>query len=236
MERRCEPELMDDPEQARLYAEADFSASDAVLVARILACAGPRGLGDRVVDLGCGPGNISFLLAGRCPQTELLGLDGAAAMLAIAERRRLASPERWSRLQFRQQRLPLDAAAAARIGRFSAIVSNSLLHHLHDPAGLWSSVRLLAAAGALVHIHDLRRPQDPQALAALVRRHAATAPALLQRDYRASLRAAFRPAEVEQQLAAAGLQGLAVRAVDDRYLEVSGRLGDAPAPPVRLEP
>jgi trans-aconitate 2-methyltransferase len=235
MQRLCEPELMDDQEQARLYAEADFSASDGALLERILACAGRRGLGDRVVDLGCGPGNISFLLAERCPQVELLGLDGATTMLAIAERRRQASPQRWPRLRFRQQRLPLDGAAAALVGRFSAIVSNSLLHHLHDPAGLWSSVRLLAAAGALVHIHDLRRPQDPQALEALVRRHAASAPALLQRDYRASLQAAFRPSEVEEQLAAAGLQGLAVKAVDDRYLEVSGRLGDAPAPPVRLE-
>ena len=226
MERRCEPELMDDQEQARIYAEADFDASDAALVERILTLAGAQGLGARLVDLGCGPGNITLRLARQCPGLELLGLDGSAPMLAIAEHRRLADPALWPGLSFRQLQLPLEPeAAAALAGRFSAIVSNSLLHHLHDPMVLWRSVQLLAAPGALVHIHDLRRPADEAELENLVERHAADAPAVLQRDYRASLHAAFRPAEVMAQLTAAGLQGLAVSWVEDRYLQVSGRLG-----------
>jgi hypothetical protein len=60
---------------------------------------------------------------------------------------------------------------------------------------------------------------------ALVQRHAADAPPVLQRDYRASLHAAFTPEEVRGQLRAAGLAGsLQVAPTDDRYLEVWGRL------------
>jgi hypothetical protein len=61
-------------------------------------------------------------------------------------------------------------------------------------------------------------------LEALVALHAATAPAVLRRDFALSLRAAFRREEVSEQLRAAGLDGLTVREQNDRYLEVIGRL------------
>ncbi len=230
MERICEPELMDDADQARIYAEADFAASDAALVERIVALAAPVGLGARVVDLGCGPGNITLRLAERCPASELIGLDGAAAMLAIAEQRRAAAAARWPRLRYRRLSLPLRPADLDGLeASCTAIVSNSLLHHLHDPAVLWQAVQRLAAPGALVHIHDLRRPEDPAALEALVQRHADGCEPLLRRDYTVSLRAAFRVEEVREQLRLAGLggagrTGLQVQAREDRYLEVRGRL------------
>ena len=225
MERICEPELMDDPEQARVYAEADFAVSDAALVERIVALAAPEGLGSKLVDLGCGPGNISFRLAERFPAAELVGLDGSYAMLALAEQRRQAAAERWPRLSFRCLSLPLTSGDLGGLaGRCTAIVSNSLLHHLHNPAVLWQTLRLLAAPGALVHIHDLRRPQHPAALDALVQSYASGCDPLLRRDYAASLRAAFRIEEVQTQLAQAGLGGLRVEAREDRYLEVRGRL------------
>jgi len=244
MERIREPELMDDPLQARVYVEANFDASDAALFQRILDLAGPGGLGSRVVDLGCGPGNISFRLASALPQAALpqaalpqaallqacvLGVDGAAAMLELAEQRRCSDPARWSRLHFQRACLPLAPGALESLPvpfapPYSSIVSNSLLHHLHDPAVLWRSVSQLAAPGALVVVRDLRRPPDPQTLAALVERHAATAHPLLRRDFANSLAAAFRPEEVEAQLLAAGLTRLSVSPQEDRYLEVSGRL------------
>ncbi|MCP9848647.1 trans-aconitate 2-methyltransferase [Cyanobium sp. Morenito 9A2] len=229
MERLPEPELMDDPLQAQAYAAADFSASDQALVERIATRFGPvpggdgLGLGERIVDLGCGPGNISFRLAERFSSAAVLGLDGSAAMLGFATDRLAAEPQRWPRLRFQQALLPLGDPAAWPVP-FSAVVSNSLLHHLHEPQVLWQAVGLLAAEGAAVHIHDLRRPSGEAALQALVARHAAGAPAVLRRDYANSLHAAFSRQEVEDQLARAGLRGLSVRDRDDRYLEISGRL------------
>jgi SAM-dependent methyltransferase len=155
----------------------------------------------------------------------VLAIDGAPSMLALAarelERRRQAEPELPRRLLFRLSCLPDPALP----GGFSAVVSNSLLHHLHDPAVLWGAVRQLAAPGACIYVKDLRRPADAAAVEALVQRHAADAPPVLQHDYRASLHAAFTPEEVRGQLRAAGLAGsLQVAPTDDRYLEVWGRL------------
>jgi SAM-dependent methyltransferase len=187
------------------------------------------GPGPRLVDLGCGPGNISFLLAERFPQASVLGLDGAAAMLEVAEReladRGLADRDLAKRLGFAQVLLGPESLP---FGGFTAVVSNSLLHHLHDPQALWRHLRPLAAPGAAIYIKDLRRPATPEAALALQQMHLASAPPVLRRDYLASLHAAFEPAEVEAQLRLAGLpmgkQGLQVAALDDRYLEVWGRL------------
>ena len=222
MERVPEPELMDDPAQVLAYAAADFAATDAALVERLSGlCGGDPG--PRLLDLGCGPGNISFHLAQRWPRATVLGLDGSAAMLELARQRQAAEPQLAGRLHWRQARLPL-AASEAPLGRFSALVSNSLLHHLHDPQVLWGALAALAAPRAWVLVRDLRRPADPAALEALVTEQMAGAPAVLQRDYRASLAAAFTPAEVRAQLDQAGLGSLRVAVLPPRYLEVWGAM------------
>ena len=232
MQRSVEPELMDDPLQVQAYAQADFRATDQALVDRLVELFGESlgdGPGPRLVDLGCGPGNISFRLAERFPQTSVLGLDGAAAMLEVAQQelaqRVLGCPGLADRLRFAQVLLGPETLP---YGGFTAVVSNSLLHHLHDPQALWRHLRPLAAPGAAIYIKDLRRPATPEAAQALQQLHLASAPAVLQRDYLASLHAAFEPAEVEAQLRVAGLpvgeHGLRVAALDDRYLEVWGRL------------
>ena len=50
------------------------------LIARIQA--DPR----TVVDLGCGPGNLTALLASRWPEAEIRGVDSSAEMIAAAQR------------------------------------------------------------------------------------------------------------------------------------------------------
>ncbi len=225
MERIVEPELMDDGLQAQAYAAADFSATDQAVVDRIdglfAGSFAAEGDGLTIVDLGCGPGNITLRLARRWPAAAVVGIDGAAAMLAIAEQRRRSDPIACRGVRFHRSVLP-DLPLAE--GPFQLLVSNSLLHHLHDPQVLWRSVLRLAAPGANLYVKDLRRPASSAILEDLVHRHAGTAPAVLRRDYAHSLRAAFSVEEVTRQLALAGLEGLQVRELEDRYVEIHGPL------------
>jgi len=45
-----------------------------------------------VVDLGCGPGNLTASLAVRWPQSEVLGIDSSAEMIAAARQADYAAP------------------------------------------------------------------------------------------------------------------------------------------------
>ena len=220
--RTPEPEVMNDPLQVDAYAAADFSDTDQAMVDRIATLLESSGhpLPDRarLLDLGCGPGNITARLAQRWPHCSVLGLDGADRMIAVADDRRRAAGISRERLRYDKALLPLSQAGRPA----DLIVSNSLLHHLHDPHQLWSSLVPLASNHCLVLHRDLRRPDSEASIDQLCDRHVADAPAVLQRDYRASLHASFTPDEVLAQLRDAGLGNLQVTAVEDRYLEVSG--------------
>ena len=88
---------------------------------------------------------------------------------------------------------------------------------------LWTAVKQLAAPGALMLHRDLRRPSNESEVDALCDRYVSEAPSVLQRDFRASLKAAFTVKEVSEQLDQAGLSQFTVKEIDDRYLEVCGR-------------
>jgi len=223
MKRIPEPrELMDDPAQAEAYARADFGEVHAGIFAWFDRLFPGRPLAGRVIDLGCGPGDMSFRFAMRYPAAEVIGLDGAREMLGHARERLRREPGLAGRLRFVRRRLPLEAFP----GRpFSAVVSNSLLHHLADPAVLWETIRRIGSPGTRVFVADLMRPGTVDRARALVDRYASGEPGILRRDFLNSLCAAFEPAEVERQLETAGLPELSVRVISDRHLLVAGTLG-----------
>ncbi|MDJ0740250.1 MAG: class I SAM-dependent methyltransferase [Gammaproteobacteria bacterium] len=221
MQRIPEPaELMDDPAQALAYAQADFSEPNDAFVALVERQAdGP--LRGRMLDLGCGPADIPIALAERHPGLRIDALDGARAMLDLAAQRLVARPAIADRVHLVCSLLPCADLAH---GAHTWVISNSLLHHLADPAVMWQTVRHGAAPGAHVVVMDLARPASSLAVDALVETHALDAPDVLRRDFRNSLCAAYTVDEVEAQLRDAGLDTLAVAMVSDRHLAVTGRL------------
>ena len=79
----------------------------------------------RAIDLGCGPGNSTAVVARRWPQAQLTGLDSSPAMLATARKDYPANS--W---------VQQDIAAWARTNseKFDLIFSNAALHWVPDHA------------------------------------------------------------------------------------------------------
>jgi ubiquinone/menaquinone biosynthesis C-methylase UbiE len=218
MKRIPEPELMEEEAQARAYSEADFASPHDAFVGHAARVFSSETQGE-ILDLGCGPADISVRFARRFSKTKLVGVDGSEAMLRYG-RERIKSEGLAHRIQLVQCFLPSPTLSS----QFDGAISNSLLHHLHDPQVLWSSLKAHVRPGAPVFIMDLLRPKSREDAQRMVDDGAAEEPDVLRRDFFLSLCAAFRTDEIEEQLAQAELGHLSVEIVSDLHLVVYGRL------------
>lgn len=92
----------------------------------------------RVVDLGCGPGNATELLAERWPDAHVLGLDNSAEMIEAAQKH--ARP---GRLEFRRSDLR-DWSAGEPV---DVLVTNATLQWVPGHLGLLSRLLEQVAPG-----------------------------------------------------------------------------------------
>ena len=127
MKRTLEPELMDDPEQALVYAQADFEEENQGFVDHFREYF-PEFIEGHILDLGCGPGDIPIRFARALPLCRITGVDASEPMIGLAgvavKQAGLADRVVFLRERFQGVSLaePVDAA-----------VSKSLLHHVPNP-------------------------------------------------------------------------------------------------------
>jgi trans-aconitate 2-methyltransferase len=95
----------------------------------------------RVVDLGCGSGAVTLLLAARWPQAAILALDSSAEMLARARARS-------SSIEWRQ----VDLAAWRAAEPVDLVFSNAALHWLVDHVTLLPRLADAVAPGGVLAV------------------------------------------------------------------------------------
>ena len=217
MERVLEPELMDNIEQAEAYANADFEKPHSRVIELLDTEFQHLKINGRILDLGCGSGDITFRIAYRFPEAAMTAVDGSAAMIKLANQRK--ERERGRRIEFIQGLIP-----KVKIPRvtYDFIVSTSFLHHLSDPSILWKTLTEYASSGTKIFVYDLFRPYNEEEAMRLVNTYSCNEPDVLKRDFYHSLLAAFKPEEVEQQLTAASLPELSLKVVSDRHIIIFG--------------
>lgn len=150
----------------------------------------------RIVDLGCGSGNVTLRIAERWPQASILALDASAEMLATARARSTAID--WQQADLRAWRCS---------ERFDLVFSNAALHWLSDHAALFPRLaQCVAAAGVLAvqmpgnfsaPSHRLMRELAHEApYREHLERTLRPAPVLDAREYHALLAARFDPLDI----------------------------------------
>ncbi|HVY55132.1 MAG TPA: class I SAM-dependent methyltransferase [Thermodesulfobacteriota bacterium] len=218
MIRITEPELMEESEQALAYGRADFEEPHSNFM-RLLRARCPFAANARaVLDLGCGTGDITFRLAEAFSGSVIDALDGSEAMLSYARDELEKRPEFKERIRFIRRMIQEYEVSKY----YDLISSNSLLHHIRDPAQFWQAVKRLSGPGTSVFIMDLLRPVSPDEARRLVETHSPNEPDILKRDFYNSLLAAFEIGEVTAQLDTAGLGYFTVEQSSDRHLIVYG--------------
>jgi ubiquinone/menaquinone biosynthesis C-methylase UbiE len=210
--RVLEPEVMDRPEEAREYDAMDHSEVIARFVADFLAAHGP-GRGGELLDVGTGPARIPIALCRADRRFKILGVDLAGPMLDLA-RRNAAEAGLTDRIRFARgdaKNLPFPD------GRFEAVVSNTIVHHIPLPeAALAEMVRLVAPGGTLM-VRDLARPEDATVVESLVDRHAGSEPVAARNLLRDSLNASLTLEEVRAIIEGLGMPAEGVAMTSDRH-------------------
>jgi len=221
LERTPEPELMDTAAQAEAYAAGDFAASHQAQVDAMVERV-DRWLPEapRVLDLACGPADVTVRIARALPGARIVAVDGADAMLREAAAR-VEREDLSARVELRRAFLPDSTLGTSS---FDLVVSTSALHHFADPGVLWAAIGAAVRPGGCVFVSDLRRPERPEQVEELVTRYAAGEPPVLVDDFRNSLHAAYRPEEIAAQVAEARLPDLTIEDLDDRHVLVWGRV------------
>jgi ubiquinone/menaquinone biosynthesis C-methylase UbiE len=106
----------------------------------------------RVLELGCGTGNLSLRLAAEFPDAHLTLVDGAPEMVELTRARLLeAHPHVAARATFLLSRFEsLDLEAAA----FDLVTSCISLHHVEDKAALYRALHRAVAPGGTFRFAD----------------------------------------------------------------------------------
>ncbi len=225
MKRIPEPELMESLSQVEAYSNADFSKSDSFVVFGLQEYLKKSGKtlnkNDLILDVGCGPGNIASRIAEIWPFVKVVGIDGSNQML-IQARKKLDN--KFSK-NLSYELVEINAIATGKKKfplKAEVLVSNSALHHFHNPSNFWNALKKLAKKEC-VHFHrDLIRPPSLEKTFEIKEKYLSSSPNILKRDFFASLKASFTVDEVHQQLVKAGLSKLKVYQVDELYFEIIG--------------
>ncbi len=218
MKRVIEPELMAEREQVEAYGNADFEEPHSNFINLLEEYCPQIADTQTVLDLGSGAGDILLRFAQAYPHASIDAVDGSSAMLEFAESLLDGYPGVRNRITLIYSLL-WDFRSTKN---YNLIMSNSLLHHLHDPSHFWDKIEELSGPGTRIFIMDLLRPASVEGARELVRMYVSQEPEILRRDFYNSLLAAFTIDEVREQIAETGLGNLETKQISDRHFIVFG--------------
>lgn len=220
LQRVLEPEVMDTAEEAADYDAMDHSEVNARFCEDLLAVRAE--LPSPVLDVGTGTALIPIELCRRVAGVEVVAIDLADHMLSLG-RENVARDGFSDRIRLERidaKGMPYDA------GAFGVTMSNSIVHHIPDPAAVMKEMWRVTANGGLIFVRDLARPSSSEEVNRLVDLYGGDPPAdptkresyARQRGlFDASLRAALALDEVRALVAPFGIPNDAVRMTSDRH-------------------
>ncbi len=221
--RVLEPEVMDTAEEASDYDAMDNREPNARFCADCLQYA----TFTNALDVGTGTALIPIEMCRQAESLTMVGVDLADHMLEAARRNveRAGLASRITLKKIDAKKLPFDD------GAFEAVVSNSIVHHIPEPAS--ALAEMFRVAKRVLFVRDLLRPASDSEVAWLIALHGgkpeSDAPDARARHARqvglleASLRAALTLDEVRAMVGPLGIDASAVAQTSDRHFTLAAR-------------
>jgi ubiquinone/menaquinone biosynthesis C-methylase UbiE len=232
LERTLEPEVMDSVQDALEYNRMDHSAVNALFVDEFLQFLTLHGkrlrtaddpsfddLEDKseiiasLLDMGTGNALIPIELCKRDPEIRVMAIDMAASMLDVAI-------QNVDIAGFRNE-IQLTQADAKDTGfedeMFDAVVSNSIIHHIPEPATAIAEMLRTTREGGVIFVRDLMRPESEAKVEELVQAYAGDESDYCRRLFGESLHASLSLEEMRNLIAEFDISPEKVSATSDRH-------------------
>lgn len=204
---------MDTVQAAEEYDAMEHGEVDEAFVSRVIELGANTG---HYLDVGTGPAQIPILLAQKCPNIHITAIDLSKEMLKIA-RRHVEDAKLTNRITLEL----IDAKVLPYADNtFDGLISNSIVHHIHDAEKALQEMGRVVSPTGIVLIRDLIRPAKPVDAQAFVDRYAVDDTPYQQKLYYDSFLAAFTIAEVYQMLSKTDLFGATVVQSTDRHWSI----------------
>lgn len=208
--RTLEAEVMDSAAEAHDYDSMDHGAVNRRFVADFLAAWTGQ---PPILDVGTGTAQIPLELCQQRAGATVMAVDLADHMLRVAREnvRRAGRADQVHLERCDAKRLPFPPAT------FGAVISNSIVHHIPEPATVLAEMVRVLAPGGTLFVRDLLRPDDEATLQRLVALHAADANEHQRHMFADSLHAALTLAEMRNLVAELGCDPATVQQTSDRH-------------------
>ena len=215
--RTLEPEVMDTWAEAEEYDSMDHVAVN-LRFAQDLAVNEP--VGDDLLDLGTGTALIPIELCKILPKsTRVMAADASQPMLELARYRIevAALNDRIQLLYGDCKQLPFEDKF------FDVVFSNTLIHHVPNPADVLREAWRVLRPNGLLFIRDLLRPDNADQVEQLVRQHAANQAESGRQLLRQSLHASLTIEEIQSIAEEVGITPVAIEQTSDRHWTMIAR-------------
>lgn len=213
---------MDSPEEAVDYDQMDHSTVNRLFADDFLALLPQRRTQDpawQALDVGTGTAQIPIEIGRRRSDLKITAVDLAAHMLQLAQRNvvREGLVGQIRLEQIDAKALPFAAAS------YDAVISNSIIHHIPEPLGVFREMVRILKPGGVLFVRDLLRPPDRATLERLVTTYAGDANEHQRQMFHDSLHAALTLNEVRDLLRDSALPIEWARQTSDRHWTVAGK-------------
>ncbi|WP_437926419.1 class I SAM-dependent methyltransferase [Sorangium sp. So ce291] len=214
--RVLEPEVMDTDEDAQAYDNMDHAAVNTAFCDALLSHDPDLGY---ALDVGTGTCLLPIQLCRRVPAARIKAIDLSASMLALGR-----SHVEQAGLAAAISLALVDAKALPEPDEtFSAVLSNSIVHHIPEPMGVLREMVRVLQPGGLLFVRDLVRPEAEASLATLVDTYAANDTPYQRALFDASLRAALSLEEVREMLRSLQIPPECAQLTSDRHWTLAFR-------------
>ncbi len=215
--RSLEPELMDSWAQAEEYDAMDHSMVN-LRFAEDLAANQP--VGNDLLDMGTGTALIPIELCKILPKsTRIMAADASQPMLELA-RYRIEVATLTDRIQLLYgdcKKLPFEDEF------FDTVFSNTLIHHVPNPADVLREAWRILRPNGLLFIRDLLRPLDKEQVELIVDKHAASHAESGRQLLRQSLLASLTIEEIQLLANDVGISPVTIEQTSDRHWTLIAR-------------